>query len=188
MFISHGVARAGVVSFTDYDAFAAAVGEVRVIDFDTLPDGSPSYSSAPITPEFNYGDQGVIFSAPIDSLFLAGNSSSGYSLATDGYPDTNTWITTTLATPAYGVGIHANGTFFSAFDDRGHLLGRTLQTRPGFLGLVSDRPIWSAVIDRGDEAIHVSISDFVFSPVPEPATLLLLMTGAVALARRRPKQ
>ena len=84
MFAGGAIARADVVSFTDYDAFVAAVGEVRIIDFDTLPDGSPSYSSAPITPEFNYEDQGVVFSAPIDALFITGNSGSGFGLTSDG--------------------------------------------------------------------------------------------------------
>ncbi len=99
-----GLTQAEVVSFTDYDAFVAAVGEVRIIDFDTLPDGSPSYRSVPITPEFNYGDQGVVFSAPIDALFITGNSGSGFGLTSDGYPDIHTWITATFADPAYGVG------------------------------------------------------------------------------------
>ena len=47
--------RAGpVTTFTDLDSFLEAAGDVREIDFETLPDGTPSTSGTLITPDFNY--------------------------------------------------------------------------------------------------------------------------------------
>ena len=63
-----GNASADVVTFTDLDAFLEAAGDVQEIDFETLPDGTPSVRFTPITLEFNYTDQGVTFSSPLPTL------------------------------------------------------------------------------------------------------------------------
>ena len=48
-----------LIFIDDYEGFVeAAGGEVQVIDFETLPDGSPSYAGAEITSEFNYTHPG----------------------------------------------------------------------------------------------------------------------------------
>ena len=57
-----GAVRAGFVTYTDVDEFRAAAGNVQEIDFELLPDGSPSVDGTLITPDFNYTDQGVTFS------------------------------------------------------------------------------------------------------------------------------
>ncbi|HNQ24970.1 MAG TPA: hypothetical protein PKK06_17975 [Phycisphaerae bacterium] len=94
-------ARADVVWYVnDYPGFVTAVGEgLQVIDFETLPDGSPSYAGALITPEFNYTDQGATFSSPRPVLGISG-SVLGHSLEADSYPyHPRNWITAELVGP-----------------------------------------------------------------------------------------
>ena len=59
-----GVARGGVQTFVeDFEGFVEAAGPgLLEIDFETLPDGSPSEASVEITKDFNYDGQGVFFS------------------------------------------------------------------------------------------------------------------------------
>ncbi len=184
--------RAGPVTvFTDLDAFLEAAGDVREIDFETLPDGSPSFSNAEITPEFNYTDQGAEFFSPAPWLFTTGHPETGFNLKAGnihGSGGPRNWIIAELVEPALAVGILFPGstrlTIFGAADQEliatgdfgGGGLGR-------FAGFVSEIPIGFATVDRGIEA--ESIESFLFVPVPEPATLLLVASGSVILLRRR---
>jgi hypothetical protein len=180
--------QAGPVTFlNDYEGFLAAAGDVRVIDFETLPDGSPSHVGVPITPEFNYTNQGVTFSAPAGDLYISGNPVSAFGLLADGYPDKRTWIVSTLDPPALAVGFFGPGAeFLSVYDVSGSLL--TFAVVPDnladwFVGFVSDVPIASAVADlRGT---HAEIQSFSFTPVPESPTLVFVLLAAVAAVRRR---
>ncbi len=116
--------RAGFVTYTDVDAFRAAAGNVNEIDFELLPDGSPSVDETFITPEFNYTDQGVTFSSPFPELFVAG--SPGIFELGAHFPDTSgrNWIIADLVTPAWAVGIFfPGGTTLSIFDVNQDLIG-----------------------------------------------------------------
>lgn len=58
------------------------------------------------------------------------------------------------------------------------------QAQPGFWGFVSSAPFSSVTIDTcaGCNGASTQIDNFVFSAVPEPATLTLLCTAATAFA------
>ena len=66
-----------ILFINDYEGFAEAAGDVQTIDFETLPDGSPTMGAEEITPDFNYTAQGVTFSPHLDigepPLHLSGN-------------------------------------------------------------------------------------------------------------------
>lgn len=184
----------GVVTFlNDYEGFLAAAGDVRVIDFETLPDGSPSHVGVPIRPDFNYTSQGVTFSAPVGDLFIGGNSVSGFTLIADAYLQQEpTWILADLSPPAFAVGV----TFAGFMELRAYGLDEALIASatygtaggPFFVGIVSEEPILQAHADKHDDVNFASVVlDFAYAPVPEPATLVLLLTGAVALVRWRPR-
>jgi hypothetical protein len=184
---------AGVVTFlNDYEGFLAAAGDVRTIDFETLPDGSPSHVGVPITPDFNYSSQGVTFSSPTGDPFIGGNPVSGFELIADGYPlFERTWIVADLAPAASAVGVFfVGGLELSAYAQNGEIIGSAGfdfggDPYPWFVGIVSDEPILRVVADqRGDSSI---ILDFAFTPVPDAATGVLILLGSAALVvRKRP--
>ena len=178
-------ARAGIVTFTDLDAFLAAAGDVHEIDFETLPDGSPSVGGTYLTPEFNYTDQGVTFSSPNDAPALVGGEGN-FILQVGGPSEQRNWIIMDFVTPAFAVGVVYPGiTELSVFDANGDLIGSALDTGPGadrFLGFLSDTPIARAMADSGTST--EVIDSFLFTPVPEPTTALLVAVGAAALLRR----
>lgn len=179
---------AGIVTYTDYNAFLAAAGDVHVIDFETLPDGSPSVVFAEITPEFNYTDQGVDFFSHEPMLSIGGNNMSGFNLIAaqreSGGP--RNWIIAELLEPATAIGVLFPGsTTIEILNVSGSFLGDWVWGGSGqfFFGVISDDPIGTVIIDRGIE-VEV-IESFYFSPIPEPATIILLTVGAVVVVRRR---
>lgn len=183
-----GGARAGWVSYTDVDAFLDAAGPVQEIDFETLPDGSPSVADTEITPDFNYTDQGVMFSSPFPILAItAPIEGSGFPLTASNL-DTGArnWIIADFVTPAFAVGIVFPGqTTLSALDADEQLIASVSGGGSGagwFLGIVSDVPIETAIGDRGSS--FEIWESFLFTPVPEPTTLVLLCAGALAVYRR----
>lgn len=184
-----GTLHAGVVTFTDIDAFFEAAGNVQVIDFSVLPDGSPSYSGALITPEFNYTDWGVEFSSnhpDTAPLQIVGDAEWLCACPINTSDPNRNWIIAEFVEPVTAIGILFGGDqALTIYSERTLLASRVFGGSgfPFFLGLISDEPIISARIDAGDNTS--AISSFYFSPVPEPATLLLLGVGAFAVLRRR---
>ena len=180
----------GVQTFVeDFEGFVKAAGPgLLEIDFETLPDGSPSEAGVEITKEFNYDGQGVFFSAPVPILEIAGNPVNGYSLDafSEGQIDP-TWIDAFLLTPASAVGVFFSGsTIFSAFDTDGDLIVTDQFFGAGtdhFIGFVSDVPI-GFTMNNSDPGLEV-IQSYVFVPVPEPGTAVLLALASGALCCRR---
>jgi hypothetical protein len=173
--------RAGVVTYHDIDAFREAAGDLVEIDFDTLPDGSPSpdFTTVDLTPEFNYTDWGVTFSSPVPRLYIVG--STGHALvAISNKSSIRNWIEADFEPPVYALGVMTLAPV-AIFGLDNSFLGEFGSA--GFIGMISEEPIDLAVIDTNDDGVNVS--GFLFRPVPEPASLLLLIAGAFAVARRR---
>lgn len=178
---------AGPILYTDEAAFRAAVGDVHEIDFETLPDGSPSYLGAFITPEFNYTDQGVEFFSFASDLFIKGNP-GGFRLYAGPLKTStgpHTWLIADPLEPALAVGFNLPGdSFLRVYSADGTLLLESPIGVSGvnFFGVASFAdPIARMELDRGD--FFETITDFVFVPVPEPGTAFLLALGACFLAR-----
>lgn len=180
--------RADPVFFVDdYAGFVEAAGDVQTIDFETLPDGSPGIAGTEITPDFNYTDQGVTFSSPRPRLYTVGNSVTGFGLMAESYPEFDpNWIIADFVTPAFAAGIvPVSSTTLSVFDLSGDLIASRRHgcAGPGcFLGIVSEVPIASGMIDG--ETYHISIGVFHYAPVPVPGSLILVLVGAGVLHAR----
>lgn len=181
-------AHAGVVWYVnDYPGWAAAAGDVHTIDFETLPDGSPSVASTPITLDFNYTDQGVTFTAPVAPPFISGNPTSTFGLRVDASPESYpNWITADLVSPAKAVGVwFPSATILEIYDGNDNLTDSRIATKGaslGFVGAISDIPVASSVSTRN--STHVTISSYHFAPIPEPATLILMGCAVMAVAGR----
>ncbi len=176
-----------LIFLDDFEGFLAAAGDVQVIDFETLPDGSPGQHSVEITPDYNYTDQGVTFTVPVPSLYTAGNDETGFGILAQEDEDTeDTAIIADLVTPAWAVGTLFPGhTTLFAYDEGGELIASQYLGGggPHFLGFVSDTPIAYTVQTRYSpiEYIH----DYYFTPVPEPTSGAMLALGAAGLLARR---
>ena len=141
-----------------------------------------------ITPEFNYTDQGVDFFSHVPELFITGSAISGFSLKAgqQGSGGPRNWIIAELLTPAAAVGVlFPGGTNISIFDVSGALIATELfgGNGPNFGGFLSDVPIGSVITDAGIET--EIIDSFLFTPIPDPATLVLLAIGGAIMLRRR---
>ncbi len=177
--------------FEDYDEFREAAGEVHGIDFETLPDGTPSYFGVEITPDFNYTDQGVEFFSPEPFLAITGNPIGGFNLMAGPFDSAGprNWIIADLVDPARAVGvIFGGGTTVTIFDiEQTSELTTRSWTGPGglghFLGVISDVPIGMTIMDSGTET--EIIDTIVFARVPEPSVCALLGLAALAMIRRR---
>ena len=179
-----------ILFVNDYEGFVEAAGDVQTIDFETLPDGSPSEFGVEITPEFNYTDQGVTFFSQAPRLMIVGSEETGFDLGA--YPEqsndpTRNWIIAEPVEPALALGYFFGGhSTLSAFDSEGALIETVTFAAGGpglFLGIVVDSEIAWATADDGDNT--ASIDSFLFTPISEPATLILLTLGAVMVIRRR---
>ena len=173
----------------DYEGFVeAAPTEVRSIDFETLPDGSPSYPGAVITPEFNYTHLGATFLPHQDpGLYIYGNP-SGFNLNADSYPvGGRNWIIAELVTPGSAIGTyHVSSATLSAFDLNGDVIAVVTNGGAGvhFTGIVSDVPVAYATIDKGTS--YAASNEFVFADIPDPSSgALVLIAGVMGLRRHR---
>ena len=171
----------------DFAGWAAAAGAFSTIDFETLPDGSPSAAGTPITDAFNYTGQGATFSSPEDDLRIGGNQTNGFDVRSPSPAAGLNHIRADLLMPAFSVGYTSGGDLsLDAFDLDGELIvSAFLDGRGGpfFLGIVSDTPIAYVIMDEsGGGAV---IDDFRFASVPEPGTAGLLALGAAWVLRRR---
>lgn len=181
--------RAGVVTFLDdFDGFVEAAGPgLLEIDFETLPDGSPSQAGVEITLDFNYTDQGVTFTPLVPILEIAGNPIGGFGLlALDPKDILDTAIISELVMPASAVGMFFPGfTLLSAFDEEGNVIAVIPSggAGPHFVGIVSDVPIALTVNTRHTPIER--INSYLFVPIPEPSTLGLLTFGALLALRGR---
>jgi len=182
---------ADVVTFeNDYDGFVEAAGPLSVIDFETLPDGSPSMSGVELTDDFNYDTQGIHFDAPLSNPYIAGNAETGFGLVTTENVE-DTWIIGDFITPGQAIGgFFPGSTELCAFDAKDQELAcvsaSTAPGIPGFVGIVSDVPIHGFTFGSGTstEGIH-SVE---FSPIPEPGALVLIGSSAFLLLRRGARQ
>ena len=172
----------------DYDGFRQAAGELRTIDFETLPDGQQSRAGVEITDAFNYDAQGAHFTAFEVTPRITGNPTAGFGLgATRRFFWERTWLIGDLVTPALAVGVFYPGhTQLCAFDAAGGEIGCVRGETSGFIGIVSETQIDRITVDRGGFA--EGIDAFVFSPIPEPATFLLVLMAAGAPTMFRSRQ
>lgn len=181
--------RAGVVWYLDdYEGWEAAAGDVSTIDFDTLPDGSPSLSGTLITPDFNYIDQGVTFSGPVTTPFIAGNIVGGFGLVVDSYPSLvePNWIIGDLVDPTHALAMsYPSFGILSIFDEQGQLIDIQANGAFGtaYLGVISDIPIASFTLDRHQS--FSAINDYYQGTIPEPAVLTLVVAGSICLLCRQ---
>lgn len=172
----------------DYDGFIAAAGNVHEIDFEKLPDGTPSIAHTPITPEFNYTNQGVTFSSPNPVLEVGVPLLGNYPLHANDPSYEDAWVVGELVTPAAAVGVSFPGTtVLHIYDTNGGLIDWQHFSASGnffFLGVISDVPIGrveATSLSEGEE-----IWSFWFTPVPEPGVLMLVAVGGgVVLLRRK---
>jgi hypothetical protein len=172
----------------DFDAWSLATGVFSTIDFETLPDGSPSVAGTAIAGHFNYTDWGVTFSAP-KIMGIAGNSSSGFGLLSFVLPTDpdSTHIRADLVIPASSIGFFFPGSAtVEVFGTTGDLLATAGFNSSGsglFLGAVSEIPIGYVIMDENPSTS--TIESFHFASTPEPGTVGLLGLGGLAFLRRR---
>lgn len=169
------------------DGFFSVGDSVSVINFQTLPNGSPSFGGAAITPAFNYVLQGALFSPALPSLFISGNNQLGYVLtAHNSNLLAHNSIIAQLTNPARGVGVYLrDDTALLAYDAQGNLItsvSHNVSNTVGFVGIKSNVPIARVVIDNGHNS--VDLDNFTMIHVPEPASAALVLLAAPILFRR----
>lgn len=171
----------------DYAGFLDVTGEAAVIDFETLPNGSPSIVGTPITASFNYDGQGAHFTGMDTVPIISGNPVAGYGLRA-GVENSweRTWVIADLMAATNAVGVFVPvGTRLCAFAADGLQLGCVAYFAPleiPFIGLVAEQRIAQVVINRGGPS--QTLLSFHYSRVPEP-TCVALLCVFVATRRRR---
>ena len=173
----------------DYEGFRNAAGPLSEIDFETLPDGSPSRPGVDITSQFNYDAQGAHFSSPRPRLEIAGNPETDFHL--DAYaPYYHTWIVADPTVTTFAVGAFFPGdTNMCAYDDALVLLGCASYGQSGsgfFVGLIASTPIARVTFDSNTNL--EGISSYVFAPIPEPSAASALVLVWMYSRLRRPRR
>ncbi len=145
----------------DFPGWVAAAKDYSLIDFETLPSGSPSTAGYPITPADNYTAEGAVFTVICEQggcqdyeLIITGNPVSGYGLTASTFDwDNVLTIRTDLAEPTPAVGTFFPGnTTFSAYGLQDELIGTATYNGSGegfFIGFVSSEPIAYTLQSRG---------------------------------------
>ncbi len=160
-----------------------------IIDFQTLPNGAPSFGGAAITPAFNYVLNGALFSPALPNLFITGNSQLGYGLtAYNSNILSHNSIIAQLTNPERGVGVYVlDHTTLLAYDAQGTLItsvSHSVSNAVGFVGIKSSVPIASVVIDNGHNSVTIDDFTLIHIPAPEPASAAFLVLAAPMLFRR----
>jgi hypothetical protein len=174
----------GVQVYFDIDEFRAAAAEVGTgvvheIDFGILPDGTPAPTggaSVQITPDFNYTVHGVTFSSHQPELIVLGHASGGGTLLANSESGIRNWIEVTFSPQVFAVAITAGPPIFTIFDGKGRVLAESV-FESEFVGFVSEVPVGIARVDQNSNS--ASMSRMLFQPIPEPATILMIVLGGV---------
>ncbi|MFO0972144.1 MAG: hypothetical protein U1A27_01720 [Phycisphaerae bacterium] len=181
---------APVCTYIDYQQFSQFSGTLSVIDFETMPNGMPSVPGTFLSPAFNYGSQGAVFSSPnVAPQLISGQGA--FALAVNTFlPFVPTKIIIDLSIPSPAIGVaFPGGTTLSAYDLGGNVLGSVSFSGVGtgfFLGITSDVPIARVIADSGTQS--ETIEAFFFNPIPEPATLGLAIPAIIAALARKSKR
>ena len=160
-----------------------------LISFQTLPDGTPSFGGAAITPAFNYVLQGALFTSPLPSLFISGNNQIGFGLtAYNSNIVAHNFISAQLTNPERGVGVYIlDHTTLFAYDAGGSLItsvSHNVFSSLRFVGIKSVVPIARVVIDDFSNSVDMDNFTMIHILVPEPASAVLLLLTVPVLFRR----
>ncbi len=166
---------------------------IRIVDFDTAPDGSPIAEGTRITDQ--YASLGVLVSTSVPQELRAGpgvfegpSSAPNATFLFDGS------IIFNFTVPVDAVGVVNTSPdgdfyeFFSGQDGTGDLLGSFQdiefsaidQFAAGFAD--SNVRIGSFVVTNSSDGGSLELDDLVFRVVPEPTSIALSLTGLVGLA------
>ena len=188
------VTNLAAATFNDLATFQAATANLKLVNFDTDPEGNPMPSSGPIGS--TYASLGVVFPP--------GNDFSSF-IQPVSLP--NGWVNNTqvmngiyfdavfTAADITAVGMHnvlyssmTNGAILRAFDASYELLELVISDEDGntldFFGLTTTSPIARITVVIPQPS-GWGLDDLYFGQVPEPAGILLLGLGGMSLLWRR---
>ncbi len=157
--------------------FLNTAGPIRLLDFETWPDGTPTQTGQYVTPQQNYTPLGVTFYPRVGPLRIGGAAGGRGLDVFQNDPRIRDWIEGEFVVPTHAVGWTAAGhTTLYAYDSLGGLITQvSVSGGDFFIGLLSDTPIARVVADRGGSL--ELIDNFYFNSVPEPLGAWLLGAG-----------
>lgn len=185
---------AQVQTFNDLGDYLANTMNNQLINFDTLPDGSPSPGVGDILDD--YEAFGVFFPPGNFYAALAGPVSAPFGWINDTTIDGNQRIfdADILADDITAVGVWqtlfagGGGTVLEAFDADGNSLGTVAGNDNfndlDFFGMTTDAPIARIVVTFTNQ-FGWALDDLYVGQVPAPGPAALLATAGLVLAGRR---